>query len=51
MDVVIYDMVGKQVVNTKIVNGSVDTANLTAGLYIVKVTEEGKTATKKLIKK
>ena len=51
MDVVIYDMVGKQVVNTKVVNGSVDTANLTAGLYIVKVTEEGKTATKKLIKK
>jgi len=51
MDVVIYDMVGKQVVNTKVVNGTVDTANLTAGLYIVKVTEEGKTATKKLIKK
>lgn len=49
--VAIYDMLGKQVINTTVNNGTVDVANLSAGLYIVNITEEGKTATKKLIKK
>jgi hypothetical protein len=49
--VAIYDMLGKQVLNTTVNNGTVDVANLSAGLYIVNITEEGKTAVKKLIKK
>lgn len=49
--VAIYDMLGKQVLSTTVNNGTVDVANLSAGLYIVNITEEGKTAVKKLIKK
>lgn len=50
-NVVIFDMLGKQVVNTKVSNGTIDVSNLSAGIYMVNITEEGKTATKKLIKK
>lgn len=49
--VAIFDMLGKQVVNTKVANGTVDASGLSAGIYIVKITEEGKTATKKLVVK
>lgn len=45
----VFDVTGKQVLNTKTANGTVNAGNLTAGVYIVKITEEGKTATKKLI--
>lgn len=51
MSVIIYDMIGKQVVNTKVINNSVNVANLNTGIYIVKITEYGKTATRKLIVK
>ncbi|MXN92146.1 T9SS type A sorting domain-containing protein [Flavobacterium sp. Sd200] len=47
--VAIFDITGKQVLNTTTANNTVNTNNLTAGVYIVKVTEDGKTATKKLI--
>lgn len=46
--VAIFDVLGKQVVNTTTSNGAVN-INLNAGVYIVKVTEEGKTATRKLV--
>jgi len=46
--VVIYDVLGKQVVNTATQN-AVNVSNLNSGVYIVKVTEEGKTATRKLV--
>ena len=45
----IVNMLGKEVVNTKVVNNTINVANLTSGIYIVKITEEGKTSTKKLI--
>lgn len=47
--VAIYDVVGKMVVNTVTENGTVNVSNLSTGVYVVKVTEEGKTATKKLV--
>ncbi len=47
--VVIYDIIGKQVVNTSITNQPVNVASLKAGIYIVKITEDGKTATRKLV--
>ena len=46
--VVIYDVLGKQVVNTTTQN-AVNVSNLKGGVYIVKITEEGKTATRKLV--
>lgn len=47
-DVVVYDVLGKEVVKTKTTN-AVNVSNLKSGVYIVKITEEGKTATRKLV--
>lgn len=49
INVTIFDVIGKQVLNTKVINNTVNVANLNAGVYIVKITEEGKTATRKLV--
>jgi hypothetical protein len=49
--IVVYDMVGKQVVNTVTANGTVNVSDLSAGIYMVNITEEGKTATRKLVVK
>ncbi|NDI97908.1 T9SS type A sorting domain-containing protein [Flavobacterium sp. LaA7.5] len=49
--VAIYDVLGKQVINTVTTTGTVNVSNLTSGIYIVKITEEGKTATRKLVVK
>ncbi|GGB69311.1 T9SS C-terminal target domain-containing protein [Flavobacterium suaedae] len=49
--VAIYDVLGKQVANTVTKNGTVNVTNLTSGVYIVKITEDGKTATRKLVVK
>lgn len=51
MNVAVYDMIGKQVLNTNVVNGTVNVSGLNAGVYMVKVTEEGKTSVKRLIVK
>lgn len=48
-NVVVYDVLGKQVLNVTTSNTAINVANLNAGVYIVKVTEEGKTATRKLV--
>lgn len=45
----IFDVLGKEVVRANTMNNAVNVANLNAGVYIVKVTEEGKTATRKLV--
>lgn len=47
--VAIYDMMGKQVVNAPVANNTVNVSALTSGVYMVKITEEGKTATRKLV--
>jgi len=47
--VTIYDIVGKQVLNTTVTNNAVNVSELTSGVYIVTVTEEGKTTSKKLM--
>lgn len=45
----IYDILGKQVVNRVTSNEAINVSNLKAGVYIVKITEEGKTASRKLV--
>lgn len=45
----IYDVLGKQVIKTSVQDQAVNVASLKSGVYIVKVTEEGKTATRKLV--
>ena len=47
--IAIYDILGKQVLNSKTSNNTVNVANLKGGAYIIKITEEGKTDTRKLI--
>jgi hypothetical protein len=47
--IAIFDVLGKQVLNTKTTNNSVNVANLKGGIYVVKITEDGKTDTRKLI--
>ena len=47
--VAIFDVLGKQVVNTTTTNNTVNIANLKGGVYIVKITEDGKTDTRKLM--
>ncbi|WP_157485895.1 T9SS type A sorting domain-containing protein [Flavobacterium soli] len=47
-EVVIYDVLGKQVLKAT-TNNTVNVSNLNGGVYIVKITEEGKTATRKLV--
>jgi Secretion system C-terminal sorting domain len=47
--VVIYNVLGKAVLTSKVVNAPINIANLAKGVYVVKITEEGKTATRKLV--
>ena len=49
INVAIIDVLGKEVINSKVSNNTVTISGLTPGMYIVKITEEGKTSTKKLI--
>ena len=49
MSVQIFDLLGKEVMKANVVNNTVNVAKLTAGVYVVKITEEGKTATRKLV--
>ena len=48
-NVVVYDLLGKMVVNQTVAEQAINVSNLATGAYIVKVTEDGKTATKKLV--
>jgi hypothetical protein len=49
INVSIINVLGKEVINSKVSNNAVTISGLTPGMYIVKITEEGKTSTKKLI--
>lgn len=49
MSVQIFDLLGKEVLKATVVNNTVNVAKLTTGVYVVKITEEGKTATRKLV--
>lgn len=47
--VTVYDLLGKQVLNTTTSENAINVSNLNAGVYVVKITEEGKTASTKLV--
>lgn len=49
MGVQVFDLLGKEVLNANVVNTTVNIAKLTAGIYVVKITEAGKIATRKLV--
>lgn len=45
----IYTMLGKKVLASEVVNGSVNISALAKGIYVVKIKEEDKTATRELV--
>lgn len=47
--VTIYNMLGKQVLETMVSNQPINVSNLSRGVYVLKIIEEEKIATKKLI--
>lgn len=47
--VAIYDLLGRQILNSKTSNSTVNVSELKAVSYFVKITEDGKTDIKKLI--
>lgn len=47
--VAIFDVLGKQVLNTTTSNNTVNVSQLNPGIYMVQITEEGNTSTKKLV--
>ncbi len=51
MTVQIFDILGKEVSNTAVINNTIEIANLNSGVYIVKISQDGKTATRKLVVK
>lgn len=51
LNVKVYNILGREVLSTKLTstNRNVNVANLSTGVYLLKVVENGKTATKKLV--
>lgn len=47
--VAIFDVLGKKVMQTKTSDNAINVSGLNSGVYMVQVTEEGNTATKKLV--
>lgn len=45
----VFDLLGKEVINTAVNNERLDVSNLNAGVYVVKLTQNKNTSTKKLI--
>ena len=48
-NVTIYDLLGKKVLNTTTSNSEINVNSLNSGVYIVKITEEGNTTSRKLV--
>jgi hypothetical protein len=49
MTVAVFDILGKQVKNEKVSNNTLDVSNLKAGVYIVKISQNDASTTKKLV--
>ena len=49
VQVKVFDMIGKQIIDTVITNDRLPLSSLNAGIYIVKLTQSNSTTTKKLI--
>ena len=48
-DVVIYDVLGKEVLKKTLLNGVLDISNINSGVYIIKITENNSSVSRKLI--
>lgn len=48
-DIEIFDVLGKKVISTSQMRRELDVSNLMAGVYVLKIAEGNKTATRKLV--
>jgi hypothetical protein len=48
-EIIIFDVLGKKVLQTKINSKELNVSNLLPGVYIIKIIEEGATSSRKLI--
>jgi hypothetical protein len=48
-DIIIFDVLGKKVLQTRINTKELNVSNLSPGVYIIKITEEESTSSRKLI--
>ncbi|MES2240994.1 MAG: T9SS type A sorting domain-containing protein [Bacteroidota bacterium] len=48
-EIIIFDLLGKKVLQTVLNSRELNVSNLTPGVYIIKINEENATATRKLI--
>jgi len=48
-EIIIFDVLGKKVLQTRINTKELNISNLSPGVYIIKITEEGSTSSRKLI--
>jgi len=49
MSVIVFDILGKQVKNETLMNNTLDVSNLKSGIYIVKITQNTNSTSKKLV--
>ncbi|RCT53861.1 T9SS type A sorting domain-containing protein [Winogradskyella sp. KYW1333] len=49
MDIQVFDVLGKQVINQRITNNNLNVSSLKSGLYIVKINQNNTSVTKKLV--
>jgi hypothetical protein len=48
-EILIFDVLGKKVMQTTLINKELNVSNLSPGVYIIKITEENATSSRKLI--
>lgn len=49
ISVTVYDILGKQVLNTQVENNTLNVSSLNTGIYILNINQNGNTSTKKLV--
>lgn len=49
LQVSVFDVLGKQVISKTVLDNTLNVSNLKSGIYLVQVTQEGSTSTKKLV--
>lgn len=49
LQVSVFDVLGKQVISKTVLNSTLDVSNLKSGIYLVQVTQDDSTSTKKLV--
>ncbi|MCB0376203.1 MAG: T9SS type A sorting domain-containing protein, partial [Sinomicrobium sp.] len=50
-DIAVFDVLGKQVLGRRLYGNVLDVSSLTSGIYIISITENAKTAVRKLVVK